>query len=394
MFEDLSARPFVDPAGLVAFWREAYLESYVRDGGASVKWLRGSEGSGKSRVLLAVEAVARDLGYVTARIDAGAVPLGRFAEIYRAVMRDMPIERRAEGVARQAARSIGAGTWDPAARVSAQDHLLWEGRPVGAVEEDLARCLDFLYASHELEPPVAAAARRLALPYLTGSEGARADAASAARWLRGERLPAAERRRTGIYLTLDRYSARDVLRSLLTLMRMCGMPGMVWTVAGLERLLVGRLLEAPAVADGPSPLPAPASVRYTAARRLDAYEGMRELIDDAGSLPGLFVVYAGRPEAFEDEHAGLITYPALALRVQTEVESDRPNPYNDRQDLDRLWQSDWPSHQRSLVAAYRPDASMADIDLQAALATAHVSPVRRLVELLTHGGGGEGYSDA
>ncbi len=391
MADPVAARAFVDPAGLVAFWRQAYLEDYVRDGGASVKWLRGSEGSGKTRVLEAVEDTARQLGYTTARIDAGTVPLGRFDEVYRAVMREMPVERLAQAVAQRAARAVGAAPWSAGGQLSVQDYLVHEGRPLAAIEDGLARCLDFLYASHELEPPVAAAARRLALPYLTGSDVARTEAAAAARWLRGERLPAAERRRTGIYLAVDRYSARDILRSLLFLMRMCGMPGMVWTVDGLERLLVTRRLER---LDGAGASP-PTAVRYTATRRLDAYEGIRELIDETGSLPGLLVVYAGRPEAFDDERAGLITYPALAMRVQTEVEADAINPYNDVQDLDRLWQSDWPRHQRALVTAYRNGADVAELDLSTALASAHISPVRRLVELLTAGSStGDGVAHA
>lgn len=383
---DCAAAPFVDPAGLAAFWREQYLAGYVRDGGGAVKWLRGREGSGKSRLLEAVAAGAHELGYVTAHLDAGTVSLGRFDELYRVVMQAVPIDHVARALAQTAARGMGAGDWSPDGGESVEAHLVRAGRPLAAVQDDMARALDFLYAGRELEPPVAAAARRLALAHLQGGESARGDAATAARWLRGERLLAPERRRTGIYLAIDRYSARDVLRSVLHLVRMAGIPGMVWTVDGLERLLVGRHLER---LDGDA-AGAPATVRYSALRRLDAYEGIRELIDEAGGLPGLFVLYAGRPEVYDDERAGLVTYPALAMRVQTEVEADVPNLFNDVQDLDRLWQADWPAHQRQLVRAYGRGVDTADLDLSAALGGAHVSPVRRLVELLTAGAAAAG----
>lgn len=385
MPESARAATFVDPAGLVAFWRQQYLEGYVRDGGGGVKWLRGREGSGKSRLLDAVAAGAREIGYVTAHLDAGAVSLGRFDELYRVVMRQVPIDRVARALALTAARGAGAGDWSPDSGESVEAHLVGAGRPLAAVQDDMARALDFLYAGRELEPPVAAAARRLALAYLTSGENVRGDAATAARWLRGERLPASERRRTGIYLAIDRYSARDVLRSVLHLVRMAGIPGMVWTVDGLERLLVTRRLER--LGDAAA---APDAVHYSALRRLDAYEGIRELIDEAASLPGLFVLYAGRPEVYDDERAGLATYPALAMRVQTEVEADVPNLFNDVQDLDRLWQADWPAHQRQLVRAYGQGVDAADLDLSAALGGAHVSPVRRLVELLTAGAAAAG----
>lgn len=134
-----------------------------------------------------------------------------------------------------------------------------------------------------------------------------------------------------------------------------------------------------------------AGVHYTAQRRLDAYEGVRELIDEGGGLPGFLIVFAGRPEVFEDERAGLASYPALAMRVQTEVDSDWVNVYNDVQDLDRLWQRDWPRHQKALMQAYGVGDDARDVDLSGVLAGTGISPVRRLVEWLSaHGGSQEG----
>lgn len=391
-------RPFVDPAGLLAFWRREYLETYVRSGGGSVKWLRGREGSGKSRMLEAIGVTAVGLGYLTARAGAGTGSLGRFDDLYREMMSQVALDDLARGVARVAARRAGAGSWQAGSGLTVEQYLRAEGRPPHAVEDDLARCFDFLYASRNLDAPVAAAARRLAMPYVSDSEPARHDADTAGRWLRGKKLLAAERRHTGIYLALDRYSARDVLRSVLHLLQIAAMPGMLWSIDGLEALLAKKGV---AGLDGADP----ASVRlpgvyYTPQRRLDAYEGMRELIDEGGHLPGLMIVYAGRPEVFEDDRAGLVTYPALAMRVQTEVDADDVNLFNDVQDLDRLWQSDWPLHERALVSAYGGGEGPRALDLAGVLAGTSVSPVRRLVEWVSSrtegpdGPGHEGENDA
>lgn len=382
---------FVDPSGLMAFWEREYLSGYVGQGGSSVKWLRGREGSGKSRLLDQVVSCARDAGYMTAKAQAGSGSLGRFDDLYREMMGQTPLDALAQGIARAAAHRVGAGAWRPEAGVSVEQYLREQGRPGGAVDDDVARCFDFLYASRNLDAPVAAAARRLAMPYVADSPQARHEAETAGRWLRGHKLQAAERRHTGIYLTLDRYSARDVLRSVLHLLQLCGMPGMVWTIDRLEALLASRGVAALDGADAASPA---LGVYYTAKRRLDAYEGMRELIDEGGHLPGLMIVCAGRPEVYDDERAGLASYPALAMRVQTEIDADAVNRYNDVQDLDRLWQSDWPSHQEALVAAYGAMGGPGTLDLSGVLSGTAISPVRRLVEWVTaHNeaeGGGRG----
>jgi hypothetical protein len=382
-----SADPFVDPAGLMAFWEREYLQGYVAHGGSSVKWLRGREGSGKSRLLDQVASCARDAGYMTATSQAGSGALGRFDDLYREMMGQIPLDALARGIARATAQRLGAGAWLPESGVSVAEYLRGQGRPGGAVDDDVARSFDFLYASRNVDAPVAVAARRLAMPYVADGPQARQEAETAGRWLQGRKLQAAERRYTGIYLTLDRYSARDVLRSILHLLQLCGMRGMVWTIDRLEALLASRGLAALDGAGAPS---SALGVYSTAKRRLDAYEGVRELIDEGGHLPGFMMVFAGRPEVFDDERAGLASYPALAMRVQAEIDADAINRYNDVQDLDRLWQTDWPSHQDALVAAYGAAGGLGTLDLSAVLSGTAISPVRRLVERLTAHGAAEG----
>jgi hypothetical protein len=290
-------------------------------------------------------------------------------------------------VAQRAARALGASDWRPDGGLTIEQHLIRQGRPAVAVQEDLPRALDFLFADRNVDPPVAMAMRRMATPLVMRSEAAVADAAVAERWLRGERLKAPERKRAGIYLALDRYSARDVLRAFLYLIQGVGMAGMVWTVDHLEALLIGRASVVAAASGDPG---ASSPLYYTLMRRLDAYEAIRELIDESGRLPGFMIVYAGRSEVFTDDVAGLVRYEALAMRIQNEIEADRPNLYNDVQDLDRLWAADWPRHQRALISLYRPDAAERPINVAAVVGASAVSPVKRLVDHLLDGGEGGG----
>ncbi len=357
-------RPFVDPGGIVGFWRERYLESYVAEGGSGVKWLRGRQGSGKTATLDALRHVAQAAGYFTAAVSAREVQIGRFDELYRAVLGQLPMDEMGRLFAAEAARRAGAGAFRPGVDGDLEPYLLAQGRPPEAVSADLATALDFLYADRNIAPPVVTALRHISLGLLRPSLALDARRETASTWISGGKVSASQRRRAGIGLVLDRYGAREILRSLLYANRLAGGKGLLVTVDDLDALLGG---------DGP--------VRYTRLRRDDAFEAIRELIDEGASMPGLFVVFAGRPAAFDDERAGLRSYAALAMRVEPEVQANRSNPYEDLQDLDLLWRDNWPHWRRALAEAYGASASEA-LESQTLAAVGAVSPVKLLVDAI------------
>lgn len=329
--------PFVDPNGQIAFWRDAYLEDFVRGGGAAVKWLTGRPGAGKTEALRRIRDAAEAIGYLAAGISAREVAIGRIDEIYRAIAQRLPLDEVARRFAREAARRAGAPDFPADGQTDLQEALAAQGRPQTAIEQEAHRAWDFLYAEPNIAPPVSTALRVLAQLYLLPSRADAGRAQIARRFLAGERLAAAERRQAGIGMVLDRFQAREVLRSFLHALRLAGGVGLVLTIDDLDAL-TQRSPEG--------------QIRYTRLRRDDAFEALRELIDEGGSMPGLFVAIAGRPEAMSDEICGVRSYDALAMRVGREVRAERPNPYDDLQDLDDLWQADWSAHRAALAQAY------------------------------------------
>ena len=363
-------RPFVDPGGLVAFWQEQYLRAYVAEGGSAVKWLAGREGSGKTTVLAELRRASASEGYLVASVSAREVQIGRFDELYRAILADLPLDEIARLFAAEAARRAGAGDFRPGVDGDLEAHLLAQGRPPAAVAADLAGALDFLYEGRNIASPVASALRHIAAAALRPGIDQDARRETASTWLMGGKVSATERRRAGIGMALDRYGAREVLRSLLYANRLVGGKGLIVTIDDIDALLGGQ---------GP--------VRYTPLRRDDAFEAMRELIDEGAAMPGLFVLFAGRPQIFSDERLGLRSYPALAMRVEPEVRSSMPNPYEDLRDLDDIWRQDWPSWRAKLLAAYG-SAGHETVESQALFAMGPISPVKLLVEAIQATGGG------
>jgi len=362
----MMAEPFVDPGGLLVHWVETDLVPYVAEGGSCVKWITGRPGSGKSTLLAALRRHAQPLGFLSAAVSAAEVPVGRFDEFYRAIARQLAPEVAAKAVAEGMARDLGRASWFALpGGPTLEDDLIGSGRPAEAVRSDLQAKLYSLHQKPDIIDPVATALRRMVEPFLRGAIVPESDAISR-RWLLGEKVSASERRRAGIRVPVDRYGARDIFRSLLAVLRLGGKKGAVITVDDLEALLTK---EEP--------------VKYTRMRRDDAYEGIREFIDDLGTLPGLFLVYAGRGEVFTDERAGLRSYPALAMRVTNEVRSRRLNLLNDVQNLDDLWRTDWATNRQMLCEAYGATEAPDLFQSPQVWLQGSVSPVKLLVEAIS-----------
>ena len=131
-------------------------------------------------------------------------------------------------------------------------------------------------------------------------------AAPVHQWLRGEKAPPASLRAAGIGGRITRASARGMLISLCHWVRACGASGILVT-------LDARRLHQP----GPPPQ---GELRYSPAAVTDTYEVLRELIDDAEHLPGLFVVVLATQAMIGGEpRRALDHYDALKMRVWPDV---------------------------------------------------------------------------
>lgn len=132
-------------------------------------------------------------------------------------------------------------------------------------------------------------------------------------WLCGEKVAPAALRTADISVRLSRTNAHAMLASLCHFLHKAG-------TAGLLVVLDVRRLSGAVEVDG--------LLRYSTAAVMDAYEVLRELIDDVEHLPGLFVaVLADAALATGDPRRALSQYAALQMRVWPDVRpGDRQNP--------------------------------------------------------------------
>jgi hypothetical protein len=112
-----------------------------------------------------------------------------------------------------------------------------------------------------------------------------------------------------------------MLRSLVEVCCLAGYKGLLISIDNLEVLVNADNAE---------------NMRYTRLKREDAYESIRELIDENDTLKHIMFVFSFDRSLMDDDTKGLKSYQALWMRIQNEIEGTRFNRFADIVDLDRL----------------------------------------------------------
>ena len=308
---------------LAAFLREHYLEQYIAQGGSKIKFAAGRPGSGKTHFARLLETEAAKAGYLTVSFSARKVWLHDFREVYLEILRQCRIEQVLRGCADRIVESLGD---DPAQIPEGKTYLdaLSERGEADALskgeirsslrafftknpllDNSFAACCSLLTGDLLGHPVLESANRELLLSYLHGDKT----------------VKLSQLRALGLSPSrITKFNARYLLRSLAEVVRLSGCRGILVTIDDMEALLNRSAGEV---------------IRYTKLRRDDAYENIRQLIDDIDNMRSvLFLLCCGR-ELLENESYGFKSYQALWMRIQNEIVSTRFNQFADMIDLDR-----------------------------------------------------------
>lgn len=334
-----AAQPFDGIDLIVRFWLEQYLDAYIAKGASKIKFITGDFGSGKSRCLRLFLSEAAARRHKTAFLSAKSTWVHDFKEIYTAILKavDLPscLERCAQSVVVEMGYSpeeIPAGVrfadhlmsknlFDPITRreLRAQINAMFFQNP--RIDKNFAICAALMTGGILGYPFLEASSQALLMAWLTDEKGARVSS------LRKLGLSASK---------ITKHNARHMLRSLVEIIRIAGYAGLVVGIDDLEILAGGSFLE---------------EIRYTKMRREDAYESIRELIDEMDTLGYMMFVFAFDRELSDNESAGLKSYQALWMRIQNEIESRRFNLFADITDLDKLARQRYTSEELETISS-------------------------------------------
>ena len=309
---------------LADFWREKYLQEYVRDGGSKIKFVTGRQGSGKTHFLRLMASIAREENYMTIQFSAKDIWMHDFKEIYVEIFTQCDILKCLEGVGRHLIQEMGFDYRDIPDGMKFIDYLSQNGMGDALTKREIRTQLRQIF----LDNPMMDNNFALACSMLTGSilgypvlEEQNQELLLA--WLEGDRsIKLSQLRALDFYPSrVTKYNARHMLRSLAEVVHMGGYAGLFITIDDMEILISRSSLEA---------------VHYTKMKREDTYESIRQLIDDIDSMKNIMFVYAFDRELIDNENAGLKSYQALWMRIQNEIVGERFNRFTDMVDLDRL----------------------------------------------------------
>ena len=315
--------PSVGTDHILGFLEEHYLKSYIMEGGSKIKMLTGRRGAGKTHVSGIILERAAALNYLTVHFSAKDVWLHDFQTVFLEIMHQCGIEEIIKGCADQIIRNLG---YDPAQIPEGRtfiDYLSEMGEAdaisKGAIrsalrtfftknpllDNNFAVCCSLLTGGILGHPVLESASRELLLEYLSGDKTVKLS------MLRALGLSPSR---------ITKYNARHMLRSLSQTAKLGGFSGIVVVIDDME-ILLNRASGTP--------------IHYARGRREDAYESIRQLIDDIDSMGYLMFFLCFDRELMENESYGLRSYQALWMRVQNEIVSGRFNCFADLIDLDR-----------------------------------------------------------
>ncbi|MBI4505303.1 MAG: DUF2791 family P-loop domain-containing protein [Chloroflexi bacterium] len=310
VWESFVVREYLAPGG------------YVGDGNSQIKFVVGRPGSGKTHLLRRLAWHAEQLGYVVALLSAIEIRLQHIDSIYAAVVARVDVDELARRLARRAAQGLD---YDLADVPEGHTFLEWVVRHHNRIDvivrREVEEKLGGFFKQERVEPNFSLAFTQLASDILGTRPLSGEDRATLLRWLRGEQLSAAHLRHVHLTRRVDRHNARDMLHALAHFVRRQGYAGLFVAIDGLEDIAEGRN-------------PATGRPKYGAVARADAYQSLREMVDEMPSISGLMVVLAGRTD-FLELPRGIKSYDALWLRIQHEIVSTRCNRFAQVIDLDR-----------------------------------------------------------
>lgn len=301
------------------FLRSEYLDSYVRGGGAAVKFAVAADDDHAERLSRALHDRASGAGYLAARVDAATTRVHMMDQLFFALAPQVDWDGLATHAVREAMAAAAHPVPDGSLDVSVEAVATHYDVDAGELSRDVNRVLQHrISRDYSMVQDFRVAMLRLCQAQLATGQVTDAEHAAVLDWLRGELRQISLLRSAMIFRRIGRHNARQMLFSVAHWLSTNGRAGLLLEL-DVRRLGFAR-----------RPRPEERSgLYYTKAALLDAYELLRQLVDNTDDMSECCVVVVAAPEFLSDPNRGLDAYQALKLRIYDEVRDRfRDNPYS------------------------------------------------------------------
>ncbi|MGH9188747.1 MAG: BREX system ATP-binding domain-containing protein [Acidimicrobiales bacterium] len=308
----------IDVDDYAAFLESEYLASYVHDGGAAVKFVVARDGAAEA-FSAAVRAGAKTGRYLPARVDAAATRIHMMDQVFFDVARQVDWDSLATTAVRRALATVAHPVAEDSDDVSLDAVAASHGVDAGELGRDVNRQLQQdVQRDYAMVGEFRTAMLRLCQAQLRSGQVTDTEHGAVLEWLTGDLRQISMLRSAMIFRRIGRHNGRQMLFSLSHWLATNGMAGLVLEL-DIRRLAFAR-----------RPRPEERSgVYYTRAALMDAYELLRQLVDNTDELTHCCVVVVASRDLLTDPNRGIDAYQALKLRIHDEVrDRNRENPYS------------------------------------------------------------------
>ena len=312
---------FMRPAEWLTVVQREYLQSFIRDGGATVKFIVPTEEINHGGLRQGLRSIADAEGYQFAWVDAATTRVYMIDQLFQEVAQQVDWEELSFSFVSRLL--IEQGLTLPSERFdfTLQNLAALNQRDVRLLQQELLALPEKrLLQDYRMNQEFRLAMVRLCQAQFGGDRMSPVPAEVIKEWLYGRLRRLVELKPALIFQKVARDNARHLLSSLSYWLHLAGKSGLV-LMLDISRCLVQR----------PRPKEQQDDSRYyTLAMALDTYEVLRQFIDATDELEFCFVVVIAPPAFLHpDERRGVYSYDALRMRIWDEIyDKQRVNPFS------------------------------------------------------------------
>lgn len=284
-----------------------YLRDFIVNGGAAVKFLVADEAS-IGALNAGLIGHAAEHGLVMISVNSATTKLHMIQDVFFAISREITWETDAQRFVEELFQRQGYRWPIPGDPVALTE--IAEANKVDAtiLRREFNRWLTAdLMNDTSMAQDFRIAVMQLCLNRLAAAGHGDEGVAPILQWLRGELRVLSPLKNANIYSRITRHNARAMLRSLCRWLVLAGHNGLLLAIDIRQLTRTAAL-----VADGRR--------YYTSGAVMDAYEVLRQLVDDADLFERLFVlVFADQVFIGDDRKRSVDAYTALKMRIWDDV---------------------------------------------------------------------------
>lgn len=292
-----------------------YLERFITGGGAAIRFAVLPDAAMAGRIAAEMDGMAARHGLLRATLDSAETRLHMIQDVFFGLARQLDWQGMAQRCMEALCRDNGYRWPSPGAQASLHDLAAANDMDVMLMRKAVNQWLSRdIMRDTGMAQDFRIAMTRLCMDRLTDDAPGTGPITPVLEWLRGELRAIGALREALIHTRITRHNARAMLRSLCRWVRLVGHKGV------LISLDIRRLVA--------TPPPGAEGVRYGPAAVLDAYEVLRQLIDEADHFEGVFLaVLADDAFLTGPPKRSIECYTALKMRIWDDVKDrTRDNP--------------------------------------------------------------------